>query len=125
MAYKPKTKPEQLLSIIIQAQYDNVRAKWRQQQKLNERKLSRLSETYEQYYITVAYLLEIAARGKELFMDADPNEKRELIGLLGQNLLLDGNEVQITLYKPFSTLASCVDGSIWLRRPDSNRQPRS
>lgn len=99
---------------IIQAQYDNVRAKWRRQQKLNERKLARLSETYEQYYIIVAYLLEIAARGKELFMDTNPNEKRELIGLLGQNLLLDGNEEQITLYKPFGTLASCVDGSVWL-----------
>jgi site-specific DNA recombinase len=106
---------------ITQAQYDNVRAKWRSQQKLNERKLARLSETDEQYYITVAYLLEIAARGKELFAAAEPNEKRELIGLLGQNLLLDGNEVQITLYKPFSTLASCVDGSIWLRGLDSNQ----
>ncbi len=56
-------------------------------------------------------------------MDADPNEKRELIGLLGQNLLLDGNSVQITLYKPFSTLASCLDGSVWLRGLDSNQRP--
>ncbi len=60
------------------------------------------------------YLLEIAARGKELFEAAEPNEKRELIGLLGQNLLLDGNKVQITLYKPFSDIASCLDGSVWL-----------
>jgi hypothetical protein len=34
--------------------------------------------------------------------------------LLGSNLLLDGKMVQITLYKPFSTLASCLDSSIWL-----------
>lgn len=99
---------------ITQSEYDKKRAKWRQQQKLHERKLARLSQVDEQFYVTVAYLLEIAAHGKELFMAAEPNEKRELIGLLGQNLLLDGNEVQITLYKPFSTLASCVDGSLWL-----------
>jgi hypothetical protein len=99
---------------ITQAEYDKKRAKWRQQQKLHERKLARLSEVDEQYYVTVAYLLEIAARGSELFKAAEPNEKRELIGLLGQNLLLDGKNVQITLYKPFDTLASCLDSSIWL-----------
>ncbi len=92
------------------------------QQKHHQKKLDRLSETDEQYYVTVSYLLDIAARGKELFEAANPNEKRELIGLLGQNLLLDGKKVQITLYKPFDTLASCVDGSTWLRRPGSNRQ---
>jgi site-specific DNA recombinase len=110
---------------ITQAEYDKLRLKWRSQQKLFERKLARLSQTDELYYITVAYLLEIASKGKELFQHAQPSEKRELIGLLGQNLLLDGNKVQITLYKPFSDIASCLDGSVWLRRPDSNRQPRS
>lgn len=76
--------------------------------------MKRLTEVDEQYYVTVAYLLEIASRGSELFKAAEPNEKRELIGLLGQNLLLDGTMVQITLYKPFDTLASCLDSSIWL-----------
>lgn len=108
---------------ITQAQYDNFRSKWRTQQKLHERKLVHLTNTDEQYYVTVAYLLEIAARGKELFEHASPNEKRELIGLLGSNLLLDGKNVQITLYKPFDTLASCIDGSIWLRRLGSNQRP--
>ena len=108
---------------ITQAEYDKVRAKWRQKQKFAERKLARLSQTDEQYYITVTYLLEIAARGKELFEHAEPNEKRELIGLLGQNLFLDGNQVQITLYKPFSDIASCLDGSVWLRGLDSNQRP--
>lgn len=56
------------------------RSKWRSQQKLHERKLSRLSQIDEQYYITVSYLLEIAAHGKEIFKYASSNEKRELIG---------------------------------------------
>ena len=108
---------------ITQSQYDQFRLKWREQQKQHERKLARLSQVDEQYYITVSYLLEIASRGKELFLAAQPNEKRELIGLLGQNLLLDGKSVQITLYKPFDTLASCLDGSVWLRGEDSNLRP--
>lgn len=66
----------------------------------------------------MTYLLEIAAHGRELFEHAEPNEKRELIGLLGQNLFLDGNQVQITLYKPFSDIASCLDGSVWLPIPE-------
>jgi hypothetical protein len=106
---------------ITQSEYDKKRSKWRQQQKLHERKLSRLSEVDEQFYVTVAYLLEIAARGSELFKAADPNEKRELIGLLGQSRLLDGKSVQITLYKPFDTLASCLDSSIWLALADALR----
>ena len=110
-------------SWITQAEYDQKRAKWRQQQKLHERKLSRLSEVDEQYYITVAYLLDIAARGKELFMRAEPAEKRELIGLLGQNLFLEGRKVGITLYKPFSDLASCNEHSLWLRGEGSNLRP--
>ncbi|PIZ61702.1 hypothetical protein COY17_03835 [Candidatus Saccharibacteria bacterium CG_4_10_14_0_2_um_filter_52_9] len=109
---------------ITQAQYDQYRAKWRAEQKLHERKLKRLTEVDEQYYVTVAYLLEIAARGAELFLEAEPNEKRELIGLLGQNLLLDGKKVEITLYKPFSDIASCTDGQLWLRGLDSNQRLR-
>lgn len=106
---------------ITPSQYDQYRAKWRRQQKHHQKKLDRLSETDEQYYVTVSYLLDIVARGKELFEAANPNEKRELIGLLGQNLLLDGKKVQITLYKPFDTLASCVDDSTWLPLLDAIR----
>lgn len=70
---------------ITQADYDKKRAKWRAEQKQYERKLSKLSKADEQYYITVAYLLEIAARGRELFVSSNPDEKRELIGLLGRD----------------------------------------
>lgn len=108
---------------ITQSQYDQYRIKWRSQQKLHERKLARLNQADEQYYITISYLLQIAARGKELFMAAEPSEKRELIGLLGQNLLLDGKTVHIDLYKPFDTLALCATQSVWLRGLDSNQRP--
>jgi len=108
---------------ITQAEYDARRKKWREQQKQHEGKLAKLSKTDEQYYITVAYLLDIAARGKELFMRAEPAEKRELIGLLGQNLFLEGRKVGITLYKPFSDLASCNEHSLWLRGEGSNLRP--
>ena len=106
---------------ITQAQYDDYRTKWRAQQKLYERKLARLTTIDEQYYVTVAYLLEIAKHGAELFKGADPNEKRELIGLLGSNLFLDGKKVEITLYKPFSDIASCVNRSTWLTVADALR----
>lgn len=62
----------------------------------------------------MAYLLEIAARGRELFIGSNPDEKRELLGLLGSNLLLRGEKVEITLYSPFNTLASCNEQSVWL-----------
>ncbi|MGH7156532.1 MAG: recombinase family protein [Candidatus Saccharimonadales bacterium] len=108
---------------ITQAEYDKKRAKWRAEQKQHERKLSKLSKADEQYYITVAYLLEIAARGRELFIGSNPDEKRELLGLLGSNLFLDGKKVQLTLYSPFNTIASCNERSEWLRGEDSNLRP--
>lgn len=97
--------------------------KWRTQQKDHEKKLARLTQADEEYYLTVSYLMDIAARGSELFMAAEPNEKRELIGLLGQNLLLDGKTIQISLNKPFDALASCRNDNNWLRRSGSNRRP--
>lgn len=100
---------------ITQAEYDKKRAKWRAEQKQHERKLSKLTQADEQYYITVAYLLEIAACGRELFIGSNPDEKRELLGLSGSNLLLDGKKVEITLYSPFNVLASCNEHSVWLQ----------
>ena len=108
---------------ITQVEYDKRRAKWRAEQKQHERKLSKLSQADEQYYVTVSYLLQIASRGSELFKDAEPAEKRELIGLLGSNLFLDGKKVEITLYAPFNSIASCNEHSVWLRGLDSNQRP--
>ena len=108
---------------ITQEEYDNMRTKWRALQKDHQKKLARLTQADEEYYLTVSYLMDIAARGSELFKAAEPNEKRELIGLLGQNLLLDGKTVQISLNKPFDALASCRNDNNWLRRSGSNRRP--
>lgn len=98
-----------------------MRTKWRALQKDHQKKLARLTQADEEYYLTVSYLMDIAARGSKLFKAAEPNEKRELIGLLGQNLLLDGRTIQISLNKPFDALASCLDDNNWLRRSGSNR----
>lgn len=61
---------------LLNHSMNQYRVKRRAEQKLHERKLNGSSE---QYYVTVAYLLEIASRGSELFKAAEPNEKRELI----------------------------------------------
>jgi DNA invertase Pin-like site-specific DNA recombinase len=108
---------------ITQAEYDNRRAKWRAKQQEYERKLARLSKSDEAFYVTASYLLEIGANGKKLFEAANPAEKRELVGLLGQNLLLNGRTIELNLNKPFDSMAACNNHSEWLRGPDSNRQP--
>ena len=108
---------------ITQVEYEKRRAKWRAEQKQHECKLSKLSQADEQYYVTVPYLLQITSRGNELFEDAEPAEKRELICLLGSNLFLDGKKVKITLYVPCNSIASRNEHSVWLRGLDSNQQP--
>lgn len=81
----------------------------------HEKALTRLRGADEQYYVTITHLMKLATMARELFEEADINEKRELIGLVGSNLFLDGKKLLFNLVKPFDTLALCNDNSLWLR----------
>lgn len=99
---------------ITTEEFEHYRAKQRDKQVQHEKAIARLRGADEQYYVTVTHLMKLATMARELFEEAEIYEKRELIGLVGSNLFLDGKKLLFNLVKPFDTLALCNDNSLWL-----------
>lgn len=108
---------------ITQPEYDQNNRRYRQQQDKYRDKMQRLQRADEQYYLTSTYILKLAKNADKLFAVANPEEKRQLINLVCQNLKIQGKKLLFELKTPFDTIAECSNRSIWLPGPDSNRQP--
>lgn len=65
-------------------------------------KLSKFQKADEQYYITIALILDIADRAYDLFESSEVNEKRAIINFLLTNCQLDGKKLSFTLKTPFN-----------------------
>lgn len=90
--------------------YNEARAK----QEEIKTKMTGLQKADEEYYITSAYLLNIASRAPELFESSEQDEKRELLKLLLQNCTLDGRIVHYDLKKPFDSIFVFGSRQNWL-----------
>jgi site-specific DNA recombinase len=80
---------------------------------LNE-KITRVGFADEEYYLTSEYLLQLANRAYDLFMSSEPYERRELLKLTLQNLILDGKKVIFELEKPFDKIFAFTNSENWL-----------
>ncbi len=83
-------------------------------------KLASLQRAEDEYYVTAIYLLELANRAYDLFKSSEIEERRQLLKLTLQNLVLDGKKVQFQAQKPFDTILNFADSPSWLPREDSN-----
>ena len=77
------------------------------------------------FILTAEYLLELASKAKSLFDSSQPAQKNKILRALLANLTLDQKRLQLNLLKPFIGLVHIPKSSNWLRRLDSNQQPRS
>lgn len=98
---------------ITQEEYDNYRKKFRAEQDDYKDKLARLSKADEEYYITSSLLLDLASRSQELFLSSEPDEKREIIQLVFQNLSLNQGNLEYTMNKPFDSIFKSAKGLKW------------
>lgn len=105
---------------ITQEEYDNYRKKFRTEQDEYKDKLARLSKADEEYYITSSLLLDLASRSQELFLSSEPDEKREIVQLIFQNLSLNQGNLEYTMNKPFDSIFKSAKGLKWGGRWDSN-----
>ena len=94
--------------------YDKKRKQYRQEQEKIERKIQQLRITDEEYYVTVEYLVKLAAKAKELFISSEEKEKRLILQLTLRNLELDGKKVRYQWQKPFDILANYASRPNWL-----------
>lgn len=98
---------------ITQDEYDNYRKKWRTAQDKFQQRLEKILKADEEYYITSAYLLELASRSYELFMGSEPEQKRQIITLTLQNLEIKDGKVQYEWIKPFDGIFAAKERHNW------------
>ncbi|MEI7498043.1 MAG: recombinase family protein [Candidatus Falkowbacteria bacterium] len=64
-------------------------------------KIKQFDNASNSYYITANTVLSLAQRATEIFESSEPEEKRQLLNFLFQNLKLDGKNLQYKLKAPF------------------------
>lgn len=115
--YLDEKIPEQL--------YKRKFEEYKKNQKSLQNKRLNIEQVEDEYYGTVSHLLRLARDAPALFSEANNEQKRSMINLVLSNLQLDGDQLRWEYKKPFDTMAFCHEMNSWLRRLDSNQQPRS
>ena len=110
---------------ITVAEYDKYVTKYKSEMDELDRKLVEFTNNDKSFVVTAEYLLRLASNAKRLFESSQPQQKNKILRLLLANLTLKQKRLQLHLLKPFNWLLLDPKSQNWLRRPDSNRQPRS
>lgn len=108
---------------ITTDEYDKLYKEFRGKIDETDSRLANLQKAEDEYYITAIYLLELANKAYDLFKSSEIEEKRQLLKLTLQNLVLSGKKVQFQVQKPFDTILNFADSPSWLLGLDSNQEP--
>jgi hypothetical protein len=103
---------------ITKERYERNRKQFRKKQQAVEKKITNLRKKDESFYLTTAYLVELASQGSEIFESSEPDEKRQILQLVLQNLELKGNKLRYNLQFPFDVITKYASRSEWLPEVD-------
>lgn len=73
-----------------------------------------LSKGNTSFIVTAEYLLELAAKSKELFESSQPAQKNKILRAVLANLNLNQKKLQLNLLQPFHGLVFNQKSSTWL-----------
>jgi len=76
--------------------------------------MAKLQFADEEYYLTSEYILKLASKASELFESSELQERRLLMKMTLQNLVLDGKKARFDWIKPFDAIALHASRSSWL-----------
>ena len=93
----------------------------RAKQKEISKKIAKLHFADEEYYLTSEYLLKLASNTSKLFESSEVHEKRLLLKMTLQNLVLNGKNIGYSWIKPFDAIANYAPRHAWLLGLDSNQ----
>lgn len=62
------------------------------------------SKAEKDYFVTTAYLVELASNAAQLFESSESEQKRQILNLVLQNQKLDKKKIRYTLKYPFNIL---------------------
>lgn len=107
---------DKLRGKISDEQYDKFYETLRLQADDITRRLSKLQEADDNYYVTARYILELTNHAYDAFMNSEVDEKRQLIGLILSNLMIDDGKIVYDVHKPFNLVLNCSDEQVWRAR---------
>lgn len=100
---------------ITPEMYDSFLREYKEKQAELLSEMQDHSDADEQFYITANITLNIAKRAKEIFMSSEVEEKRQFLGFLLQNCVLNEKNLEFTLVSPFNLLLNNSD-SLTMRK---------
>jgi len=89
---------------ITKDEYDKKLKEMKEKQHDIDMQLREHTSADENYYITVATVLNLAKRAKQLFMSSETDEKRAILNYLLQNCVANGKKLEFTMRSPFNTI---------------------
>lgn len=95
--------------------YDSFLREYKEKQAELLSEMQDHSDADEQFYITANITLNIAKRAKEIFISSEVDEKRQFLGFLLQNCVLNEKNLEFTLVSPFNLLLNNND-SLTMRK---------
>lgn len=95
--------------------YDSFLREYKSKQQELLEQMQDHSDADEQFYITANLTLNIAKQAKSIFISSEVEEKRQFLGFLLQNCVLNGKNLEFSLRSPFNLMATQTD-DITLRR---------
>lgn len=110
---------------ITPEDYDKYRANYEADKKKEEDNLVNLTNDDTSFIVTSEYLLKLAQNANQIFKSSQPAQKNRILKTLLANCKINEKRLQLSLLQPFSVLCFDTNSLNWLRRLDSNQQPRS
>lgn len=95
---------------ITESVYDKFYQSMRDQITDIEIRFERLQAAEDNYHFNATFVLEIIKRAHELFVNAEIEEKRQLIKLILSNLRIDGENLMWDVQKPFDLFLNKWNG---------------
>lgn len=96
--------------------YDNLLRDYKGKRSELLEQMKDHSDADEQFYISANTVLNLAKRAKEIFMSSEVKEKRQLLGFLLSNCVLNEKTLSFTLRSPFNLMALQPDDITMRRR---------
>lgn len=109
-----KMYEDKLDGSITESYYNKKREEFRAKQRELHKKMGKLQIADEEYYLSSDYILNLASRASELFESSEPHEKRQLLKMTLQNLVLEDNSVRYNELKPFDKIREHASRQAWL-----------
>ena len=76
----------------------------------------------QNFYVSANLVMNLAKRTKEIFESSEPDEKRELLNLVFQNLQLSNTSLSVQVQEPFLTMLDFKSRPGEWGRLDSNQR---